>query len=126
MPLGYLLRPAGAINSHQGFWGFLALTYASPKMNQLEYFADGGLLYFGLIPRRPMMKIGLFARGGQFSGDLATAQRESNEPAMTHEAIVEATMYNVTPSFTLQPDVQGVLRPDGAGFISDAWSWRCK
>ena len=40
---------------------------------------------------------------------------------MTHEAIVEVNyVYNVTPSFTLQPDVQGVLRPDGTGFISDA------
>jgi len=116
-----LPRPEGATNSHQGFWGFLALTYAPPKMNQLEYFADGGLLYFGLIPRRPNDEIGLFGIWGQFSSDLAQAQRESNQPVTTHEAIIEANyMYNVTPSFTVQPDIQAVFRPDGTGLISNA------
>ena len=116
-----LPRPEGAINSHQGFWGFLALTYAPPKMNQLEYFADGGLLYFGLIPRRPTDEMGLFGIWGQFSSDLVQAQRESKQPETTHETIVEANyMYNVTPSLTVQPDIQGVFRPNGTGLISNA------
>ena len=39
---------------------------------------------------------------------------------MTHEAIIEANyMYNVTPSLTVQPDIQGVFRPNGTGLISD-------
>jgi len=40
---------------------------------------------------------------------------------MTHEAIIEGNyMYNVAPWLTLQPDIQGVFRPDGTGQISDA------
>ena len=39
-------------------------------MNTLEYFADAGLLYFGLIPRRPNDELGLFGLLGQFSSDL--------------------------------------------------------
>jgi len=115
-----LRRPEGAINPHQGLWGFLALTYAPPKMNTLEYFADAGLLYFGLIPHRPYDEIGLFGLWGQFSSDLRDAERASHQPAMTDESIIEANyMINVTPSFTVQPDIQGVFRPNGTGLISD-------
>ena len=113
-------RPQGATNAHQGLWGFLALTYAPPEMNELEYFADSGLLYFGLIPNRPSDELGLFGLWGQFSSDLAEAQRASGQPVMTHEPIVEANyMYNVTPSLTVQPDIQGVFRPEGTGLISN-------
>jgi len=28
-------------------------------------------------------------------------------------------MYNVTPSLTVQPDVQGVFRPNATGLIGD-------
>ena len=89
-------------------------------MNTLEYFTDAGLLYFGLIPKRPNDELGLFGLCGQFSSDLRDAQRASHMPAMTHEAIIEANyMYNVTPSFTIQPDIQGVFGPNATGLISD-------
>lgn len=115
-----LALPEGAATPHSGLWGFLALTYAPPKMNTLEYFADAGLLYFGLIPNRPNDELGLFGLFGQFSSDLRDSERASRLPTMTHEAIIEANyMYNVTPSFTLQPDIQGVFRPEGTGLISD-------
>jgi porin len=115
-----LPRPEGATNPHQGLWGFLAFTYAPPKMNMDEYFWDGGLLYFGLIPHRPQDELGLFGVWSQFSSDLRDAQRASHEPTMTHEAVIEANyMYYVTPSLTVQPDIQGVFRPNGTGLISD-------
>jgi porin len=112
--------PEGTSNRHQGLWAFLALTYAPPEMNTLEYFTDAGLLYFGLIPNRPDDELGLFGLFGQFSSDLRDEERTNHEPAMTHEAIVEANyMYNVTPSLTVQPDIQGVFRPTGTGLVSD-------
>ncbi len=112
--------PAGAVEGHQGLWAFLALTYAPPEMNSLQYSADAGLLYFGLIPNRPNDELGLFGLFGQFSSDLRDSQRASHLPTMTHEAIIEANyMYNVTPSFTIQPDIQGVFRPNGTGLVSD-------
>jgi porin len=116
-----LRRPANAVSSHQGLWGFVALTYAPPTMNTLQYFTDAGLLYFGLIPHRPKDELGLFGIWGQFSSDLADSQRSSGQPVMTHESIIEANyMYNLTPSLTLQPDIQGVFRPQGTGLISNA------
>jgi porin len=115
-----LRRPEGAVNAHQGLWSFLAFTYAPPKMNTLEYFGDAGLLYFGLIPHRPVDELGLFGIWGQFSSDLRDAQRADHQPTQTHEAIIEANyMYNVTPSLTVQPDIQGVFWPNGTGLISN-------
>jgi porin len=116
-----LSPPGGAGYAHQGLWGFLTFTYAPPKMNQLEYFGSGGLLYFGLIPRRPEDELGLFGLWGQFSSDVRKAQHAMGEPGMTHEAIVEANyMYNITPALAVQPDIQGVFRPNGTGNISAA------
>ena len=115
-----LSRPEGGTNPHQGLWGFLAFTYAPPKMNTDEYFWDAGLLYFGLIPHRPSDELGLFGLWGQFSSDLRDAQRAYHQPTQTHEAIIEANyMYNVTPSLTVQPDIQGVFRPNGTGLIGN-------
>jgi porin len=114
-------RPSGATNPHQGLWGFLALTYAPPQMNQLQFFGDAGLLYFGLIPGRPTDELGLFGLWGQFSSDLRESERAAGQPTMTHEAIIECNyMYNVTPSLSLQPDIQGVFRPNGTGLTNDA------
>jgi len=116
----HLTRAAQGEPDHQGLWAFLALTYAPPKMNTLEYFADAGLLYFGPIPQRPNDELGLFGLFGQFSSDLRESERASHLPAMTHEAAIEANyMYIVTPSFNIQPDIQGVFRPSGTGLISD-------
>jgi carbohydrate-selective porin OprB len=42
------------------------------------------------------------------------------EPAMTHEEILEFNyMYQVTPSLSVQPDIQGVFNPNGTGLVSD-------
>ena len=41
---------------------------------------------------------------------------------MNHESILELNyQYNVTPWFYLQPDVQGVLRPNGTGRVTDSF-----
>jgi porin len=40
---------------------------------------------------------------------------------VTNEAVLELNyMYNATPWLHVQPDVQGVIRPDGTGLVSDA------
>ncbi|MBV8359742.1 MAG: carbohydrate porin [Deltaproteobacteria bacterium] len=115
-----LFHPERSIHSRRGLWGFAAFTYAPPKMNTDEYFWDGGLLYFGLIPRRPDDEIGLFGLWGQFSSDLRESQRAAGSPAQTHEAIIEANYtYHLNPAVSLQPDIQGVFRPNGTGRISD-------
>src|ERR1700689_5182513 len=58
---------------------------------------------------------------GEFSSDLREAQRMNHQPTMTNETVLELNyMYNATPWLHMQPDVQGVIRPDGTGLVSDA------
>jgi porin len=44
-----------------------------------------------------------------------------DQAAMTNEVVLELNyMYNATPWLHVQPDVQGVIRPNGTGLVSDA------
>jgi carbohydrate-selective porin OprB len=58
---------------------------------------------------------------GHFLKRILLEELNMIQPAMTHEAVLELNfMYNATPWFHLQPDVQGVIRPNGTGLVSDA------
>jgi porin len=105
----------------RGLTGLLGFAYAPPDVDTVEYFANAGLLYQGPIPARSQDALGLFAIFGEFSGDLREAQRMNHQPTMTNEAVLELNyMYNATPWLHVQPDLQGVIRPNGTGLVSDA------
>jgi porin len=105
----------------RGLTGLLGFAYAPPDVDTVEYFANAGLLYQGPIPARSQDALGLFAIFGEFSSDLREAQRMKHQAAMTHEAVLELNyMYNATVWLHVQPDVQGVIRPNGTGLVSDA------
>ena len=105
----------------RGLTGLLGFAYAPPDVDTVEYFANAGLLYQGPIPARSQDALGLLAIFGEFSSDLREAQRMKHQAAMTHEAVLELNyMYNATPWLHVQPDVQGVIRPNGTGLVSDA------
>ncbi len=112
-------RPVDGV--HQGLTAFLTLTYAPPAMNTIQYMADAGLVYVGLIPSRPMDEAGMFGLFGEFSSDLRTAERAIGDDAQTHEAVLEWNYkYVIFPWTYVQPDVQFVLRPEGTGTIGNA------
>ena len=105
----------------RGLTGLLGFAYAPPDVDTVEYFANAGLLYQGPLPARSQDALGLFAIFGEFSGDLREAQRMIHLPTMMHEAVLELNyMYNATPWLHVQPDVQGVIRPNGTGLVSGA------
>jgi carbohydrate-selective porin OprB len=109
------------LDKARGLTGLVGFSFAPPAMNTVEYFASGGLLYQGLLPARPKDALGLFAIFGEFSSDLRDSERTAHQPAMTHEAVLELNyMYNATPWLHVQPDIQGVIRPNGTGLVSDA------
>ena len=108
--------------NNQGLAGFFAVTYAPPGLNTIEHFVDAGLVYTGLVPGRDTDVLGLFALFGHFSSDLRRSQVESGAAGMNHESILELNyQFNVTPWLYLQPDVQGVLRPNGTGRVADSF-----
>jgi porin len=105
----------------RGLTGLLGFAYAPPDVDTVEYFANAGLLYQGPLPARSQDALGLFAIFGEFSSDLREAERMNHQAPMTNEAVLELNyMYNATPWLHVQPDVQGVIRPDGTGLVSDA------
>jgi porin len=105
----------------RGLTGLLGFAYAPPDVDTVEYFANAGLLYQGPLPARSQDALGLFAIFGEFSSDLREAERMNHQAAMTHEAVLELNyMYAATPWLRVQPDVQGVIRPNGTGLVSDA------
>lgn len=109
------------LGTKRGLTGLLGFSYAPPDVDTVEYFGNAALLYQGLIPSRSQDALGLFAIFGEFSSDLREAERMSHQPTMTHEAVLELNyLYNATPWFRVQPDVQGVIRPNGTGLVSDA------
>ncbi len=105
----------------QGLTGFLALTYSPPASNAIEYFADGGLIYRGLMPSRKDDALGAFAVFGEFSPHYRDAQRAVRESVQTYELVLELNYrIQITSWSAIQPDVQYVIRPDGTGATGNA------
>jgi len=105
----------------QGLTGFLALTYSPPASNAIEYFADGGLIYRGLMPSRKDDALGAFAVFGEFSPNYRDAQRAVRESVQTYELVLELNYrIQITSWSAIQPDVQYIIRPDGTGATGNA------
>jgi porin len=109
------------LGTPRGLTGLVGFAYAPPDVDTIEYFANAGLLYNGPLPQRSQDALGLFAIFGKFSSDLREAEQIKDQAAMTNETVLELNyMYNATQWLHVQPDVQGVIRPDGTGLVNDA------
>jgi len=118
----------------QGLSGFLRMGAVPNDRNLINFYADGGLVYKGLVPRRPDDKIGIagaYARVGDNARGLdADTAMFGNFffPVRSGEAMVEMIYQaQIAPWWMLQPEVQyivrpggGVLNPDG-GLRPNAW-----
>lgn len=115
-----LLREGGK-ESSQGLTAFVAAHYAPPERNPQQIFVDAGLLYQGLIPGRDTDLLGVFVAYGQLSSAQRQAQIHSGIPPQHFETVLEINYrWNVLPWLYLQPDIQGILNPGGAGQIDNA------
>ena len=98
--------------SNNGLWAWLALSYAPPYLNRIEFMAAGGLSYDGPFEGRPDDTVSVIFARGQFSDDL---------PGQDAETLIEVNYhFQVSPWLYLQPDFQYVIDPDGRSDIEDA------
>lgn len=118
----------------QGLGVFARLMGAPGDRNLLNFFANAGVTYKGLIPGREDDTIGLaiaYAKiGGAASRFDTSSQFFSGSwvPVRRNETVLELTyQYQAAGWWTLQPDFQyvfnpggGVAKPDGTGRIGDA------
>ena len=82
--------------------------------NPMSFQLDSGLVYKGLIPGRKADRCGVAFIYGQMSSGYRTLAAQQNFPGPSYEAACELTYcIQVTPSVSLQPDLQYVIHPGG-------------
>ena len=120
-----LYRVPGTVD--QGLSGFVRAGGVPQDRNLINFYADGGLLYKGFVPRRPNDKIGIaaaFARVGDnargLDADIGFFSGDSFYPVRSSEAVIEL-MYQaqLKPWWMLQPDLQYVINPGGGVLNAD-------
>jgi len=88
----------------------------------MPYQLNVGAVYRGLIPNRDSDATILGMAYGRFSEDYADAVESTGGGRPHHEVILEAAYrYEFTKFAYVQPGVQYVVRPGGAGRIGDAF-----
>jgi porin len=110
----------------QGLSAFVRVGGAPNDRNLINFYADGGLMYKGLIPRRPDDKIGVafaYARVGDNARGLDVDTGQFGNffyPVRSGETMIEV-MYQaqLTPWWTVQPEMQYIIRPGGGVLNSD-------
>jgi len=110
----------------QGLSAFVRAGGVPNDRNLIDFYADGGVVYKGLLPCRPDDRVGIaagYARVGDNARGLdADTARFGNFffPVRTGEAMIEM-MYQaqIAPWWTLQPELQYIIRPGGGVLNSD-------
>jgi porin len=102
----------GGPESHQGLTPFAAFTFAPSDRNTLPFYFFTGLVYHGLFPGRDSDVTAFGLAYGKFSDDLSGQDFEM-VLEWTHEIAI-------APWFTVQPDVQYIIKPSGTSSIPDA------
>jgi porin len=103
-----------------GLGVFLRLAGSPSDRNLVDFYADGGLNYKGLLPERDDDVLGLGLAYARISDAASSLDRDvnvfngTNHPVRDHEMALELTYRaQMTPWWTLQPDLQVIFHPGG-------------
>lgn len=104
---------ADFLSAQDQLTGFLTMTGApQTSLNLLPFSVATGLAWAGILSERPSDALALGISYYLFS---------PYEPGQSYEIAVElAYTLKLTPWMTIQPDLQGVIRPSGTGQIPSA------
>lgn len=108
-----------------GLSAFARVAGAPAAQNLISFYADGGLAYKGLLPTRPGDTAGFavaYARIGNQARwlDLDYRSFGMSVPVRSAEIVLEASYQaQITPWWTLQPDVQLIVNPGGGAANAD-------
>jgi porin len=114
--------------------GFVRAGGVPNDRNLINFYADGGLIYKGLVPRRPDDKVGIAAAYARVGNNARGLDVDTGlfgnflYPVRSGETMIELIYQaQLTPWWMLQPEMQyiirpggGVLNPDGS-FRPNAW-----
>ena len=100
---------------------------APEDRNLVDFYAETGLNFRGLLPGRGHDVLGVGFTYTDLSGDVRSEQRAANHFHGTHdalsdfEAVLEVTyQVNLTPWLSVQPDLQFIVHPGGSPQNDDA------
>ena len=97
----------------QGLWLFGEVAYANPKVNRFSHYFGGGLVYRGLIPGRDFDETGFGFAIARNSSHYKDGQRQDGQRVSDQEVALEWThTITLSPTFTIQPDVQYIIHPN--------------
>jgi porin len=109
----------------EGASAFLRMSKVPGDRNLIDLYVDGGIAYKGLLPGRPNDTAALGVIYSRISPAARAFDRDTlrfgqgTNPIRSSEVVIEATYQaEVLPGFTLQPDLQFVMRP-GGGLADD-------
>jgi porin len=104
----------------EGLSGFVRAGGAPNDRNLISFYADGGLLYKGLVPGRANDKVGIAAAHARVGANARRLDADIRQfgnlfyPVRSGETVIEM-MYQaqLAPWWTLQPELQYIVRPGG-------------
>lgn len=104
----------------EGASAFLRISKVPGDRNLIDLYLDGGIAYKGLLPGRPNDTTALGVIYSRISPSARAFDRDTilfgqgTGPIRSSEVVIEATYQaEVVPGFTIQPDLQFVMRPGG-------------
>ena len=113
--------------SDRGLTAFAVAAYAGPDTAMLQYIWQAGLLQKGTFAGREHDTIGLGLIQSRISNQLVAAQRRADvlSPLSVNVQSAETTIElnyraQLTPWFSLMPNIQYVLRPNAVTTIPNA------
>jgi porin len=112
-------RPEGGTRD-DGIAVYARLAGSPSDRSHIDLWADGGIVFSGLVPGRPHDKFGLSFIYAKIGDALRGADRDALAygggfmPTRSYEASVELTYAaQIVPGWVVQPDLQYVFRPAG-------------
>ncbi len=95
--------------------------FAPQDRNPVDFYAEAGLNFRGLVPGRGRDVLGVGFNEIGLSGDTRRAARDANhfhgthQPLPDYEGVLEITyQVNLTPWLSVQPDLQYIIHPGGS------------
>lgn len=93
---------------------FLRLAGAPSDRNLIDFYADGGLQFSGLVPQRPDDTFGVALGYGRISSRAAEADFHAGALERDFEAALEINYTaQILPGWTVQPECQYIWHPGG-------------
>jgi porin len=99
----------------KGISVFARLVGSPSDRNQIDAYADGGIVFTGMIPRRPNDVFGIGVAYSGISDDASAFDRDAGLSVIrNYEALLEMSYTaELRTGWTLQPDLQYIWNPGG-------------